>query len=477
MLGIQRYDPTAPALKQNDGADEAEKLKALQERIAARKRKRVEEQLQSHALDSGNQRLDGDDGVKGKAQAGSHPEAGDAENESSTKISGLSPSSILKTSRRVSQPAEQSPGKDKTVAKKWYLKRKLDRRKAKKRGQKGTSEAGNEVSLVRNGDELLHEQIAGEVVMDEERNAINENNREGAAINKGDVQERQPGEIPAGEQEKSVVRLITSPNGAEDARILRRQERRAVKEALRTAKAASDTLRPSSNMQVAGSDELNYGTPSLFPTQIDQQPVVPPTRKELAKEAKLKEILGKQKKQNRKALAQSKLQSRKENTKTLRNDRTQQQGNDGEETEDLNLPPTQPGVLPRFPVPKKPAAPSQRELDALNVSHELRDALLIGQSASLSLADFLTRESEKDSTSEILSKHTLERLKEIRIDSFFAVQAAVLPILLQDRGLYSPTSPPRDVCVSAPTGSGKTLAYVIPIVEVRLSSISTTNTT
>ena len=68
----------------------------------------------------------------------------------------------------------------------------------------------------------------------------------------------------------------------------------------------------------------------------------------------------------------------------------------------------------------------------------------------------------------LLSKHTLEKLKEKGIESFFAVQAAVLPILLKDRKLYSPKKPPRDICVSAPTGSGKTFGYVIPIVEVRL---------
>jgi ATP-dependent RNA helicase DDX51/DBP6 len=45
----------------------------------------------------------------------------------------------------------------------------------------------------------------------------------------------------------------------------------------------------------------------------------------------------------------------------------------------------------------------------------------------------------------------------------------LLPTQADQRALYQPYNPPRDVCASAPTGSGKTLAYVIPIVEVRSS--------
>uniref|UniRef100_A0A8D1RZC6 ATP-dependent RNA helicase n=1 Tax=Sus scrofa TaxID=9823 RepID=A0A8D1RZC6_PIG len=56
------------------------------------------------------------------------------------------------------------------------------------------------------------------------------------------------------------------------------------------------------------------------------------------------------------------------------------------------------------------------------------------------------------------------------ISSYFPVQAAVIPVLLEStacgflvsRGGYRPS----DLCVSAPTGSGKTLAFVIPVVQV-----------
>ncbi|XP_006910109.2 ATP-dependent RNA helicase DDX51, partial [Pteropus alecto] len=64
------------------------------------------------------------------------------------------------------------------------------------------------------------------------------------------------------------------------------------------------------------------------------------------------------------------------------------------------------------------------------------------------------------------------RLRAHGITSFFPVQAAVIPAVLESaaggflggRGGYRPS----DLCVSAPTGSGKTLAFVIPVVQALL---------
>ncbi|KAK1328221.1 hypothetical protein QTO34_011788 [Cnephaeus nilssonii] len=64
------------------------------------------------------------------------------------------------------------------------------------------------------------------------------------------------------------------------------------------------------------------------------------------------------------------------------------------------------------------------------------------------------------------------KLRAHGISSYFPVQAAVIPALLESaaqgflvgRGGYRP----RDLCVSAPTGSGKTLAFVIPVVQALL---------
>ncbi|XP_017669953.1 PREDICTED: ATP-dependent RNA helicase DDX51 [Lepidothrix coronata] len=69
----------------------------------------------------------------------------------------------------------------------------------------------------------------------------------------------------------------------------------------------------------------------------------------------------------------------------------------------------------------------------------------------------------------------LKKLQMNGIESFFPVQAEVIPAILQSasngylmgRGGYRP----KDICVSAPTGSGKTLAFVIPIVQVLLDRV------
>jgi ATP-dependent RNA helicase DDX51/DBP6 len=68
-----------------------------------------------------------------------------------------------------------------------------------------------------------------------------------------------------------------------------------------------------------------------------------------------------------------------------------------------------------------------------------------------------------------LSTHIQSRLHELKIKSFFPIQKAVIPAILnqmQAGSLYGLGGyRPSDICVSAPTGSGKTLSYVIPIVQ------------
>ena len=59
-----------------------------------------------------------------------------------------------------------------------------------------------------------------------------------------------------------------------------------------------------------------------------------------------------------------------------------------------------------------------------------------------------------------LSDSALESLKAKGFENAFAIQASVIPMLLDGSGCYV-----GDICMSAATGSGKTLAYTLPIVE------------
>ncbi|XP_072271698.1 ATP-dependent RNA helicase DDX51 [Pyxicephalus adspersus] len=68
-----------------------------------------------------------------------------------------------------------------------------------------------------------------------------------------------------------------------------------------------------------------------------------------------------------------------------------------------------------------------------------------------------------------------KKLEANKVQSFFPVQAEVIPAILEScahgfllgRGGYRPS----DICVSAPTGSGKTLAFVLPIVQALLKRV------
>ncbi|XP_071619044.1 ATP-dependent RNA helicase DDX51 isoform X1 [Heliangelus exortis] len=69
----------------------------------------------------------------------------------------------------------------------------------------------------------------------------------------------------------------------------------------------------------------------------------------------------------------------------------------------------------------------------------------------------------------------LKKLQMNGIESFFPVQAEVIPAILQSAShgylVGQGGHRPRDICVSAPTGSGKTLSFVIPIVQVLLDRV------
>ncbi|KAK7204397.1 hypothetical protein BZA70DRAFT_280654 [Myxozyma melibiosi] len=64
----------------------------------------------------------------------------------------------------------------------------------------------------------------------------------------------------------------------------------------------------------------------------------------------------------------------------------------------------------------------------------------------------------------LLSDHMVKNLAAMGFEKSFAVQAAVIPALMEDIIDISP-DPKKPILVNAATGSGKTLAYGVPIVE------------
>ncbi|KAL1937460.1 hypothetical protein VTO73DRAFT_13183 [Trametes versicolor] len=134
--------------------------------------------------------------------------------------------------------------------------------------------------------------------------------------------------------------------------------------------------------------------------------------------------------------------------------------------------PTPPATLPVFPQPRRPDAPSKTVLALQGLDKALIEAQVVDPATTLPLEE--DHESRDERTG--LSGKMRKRLQELGIAELFAVQTAVVPLLLASsraQSLYRPYDPPEDLCVSAPTGSGKTLAYVLPIVEVLSARIVT----
>ncbi|KAI0360139.1 DEAD-domain-containing protein [Trametes cingulata] len=134
--------------------------------------------------------------------------------------------------------------------------------------------------------------------------------------------------------------------------------------------------------------------------------------------------------------------------------------------------PTPPVALPAFPQPRRPEAPSKTVLALQGLDKALIEAEVIDPATTVPLE--ASKEAQDERTG--LSERMRKRLQDLGITELFAVQTAVVPLLLSSsraRSLYRPYDPPEDLCVSAPTGSGKTLAYVLPIVEVLSSRVVT----
>ncbi|EJF64658.1 DEAD-domain-containing protein [Dichomitus squalens LYAD-421 SS1] len=133
---------------------------------------------------------------------------------------------------------------------------------------------------------------------------------------------------------------------------------------------------------------------------------------------------------------------------------------------------TPPVALPAFPQPRRPEAPSKSVLALQGLDKALIEAEVVDPATTVPLDAAKDAQDERTG----LSGRMRRRLQDLGITELFAVQTAVVPLLLsspRSRALYRPYDPPEDLCVSAPTGSGKTLAYVLPIVEILSSRVVT----
>ncbi|WFC99469.1 RNA helicase [Malassezia yamatoensis] len=123
--------------------------------------------------------------------------------------------------------------------------------------------------------------------------------------------------------------------------------------------------------------------------------------------------------------------------------------------------------LYRFPRPRQTNISDPHQLASLGLPEGLERPTLVDASKTRS---FDTHDSANTDPLEIsFSPSVKQQLLRLGITEWFAVQASVIPLLLdpsRHNHLSLPYKPPRDLCVSAPTGSGKTLAYIVPIVEV-----------
>ncbi|BGP27551.1 ATP-dependent DNA helicase [Rhodotorula toruloides] len=380
-----------------------------------------------------------------------------------------------------------------TTARLKYLKRKKNKRKAKKVAQPKGKKRAEDVDGGE-GDEKL---VVGQKRQREESDSSDDGSDE------SDDEEGKPAPSSASagqtkwpelseDQRKAKLDIIAQKKAE------RREKRLAKKAEIKRIEAEGGVVPPPKPRVVETTK------PRVRQTAIVKEPTPPPVEEE--KQEPTEEELAEQRRQEeiaaRKALKALKKQQRRlpeeERKAALAKAEAEllppQQDANGDVSmvdsadheENSKLIPTAPGAavdkpaLPRSPSPTapasppaplyrlpsatRPAPPSAKVLSALNVHRSVRDKQVVDPTQKVSIGDKLG----EDGTG--VGERGRKRLKgEMGVEEWFAVQTAVLPLLLppsaQPPALYSPFNPPRDVCVSAPTGSGKTLSYVVPIVE------------
>lgn len=460
MSAAVSYDPAAPSTSR--AAANADNVKTLQDPDATKKAQKRRRESDGSALAAQN-----DTSIslpasssKGKGRAMSFADEtfanASVQHQDSPQAGGLSQQDAFKAAKaeaaeeREAANTSKSKNKKKTTAKARYLKAKMARYKARKRMDKhGKSEAGssvgdrdvdmNDATMEEDGDTTFADTTADISVA-----------MEGADVKrarkKAKREERRAKEAAEAEAAAQASTLAAASEALGEAttagpsktdlledEAARKAERKAKKAAKRAAAFMAE-INDDAEASVTNGDE--HG---------DEQNLL---KRDLALIAKAEELKVRQEKANKRAKAKQKYGK-------SNNDE------ENKENEEVNAVPTQPDALPRFPKPVQPVAPSQRELDDLLISHDLRHAILVDKTASVPVTEF-----EQPHHQVKLSQQTVDRLRDMNIEKFFAVQSAVLPVLLENNKLYTTRQRPRDICVSAPTGSGKTLSYVIPVVEV-----------
>lgn len=435
------------------GANEVDSLKTLQAQNGSgkqQKRKRESEAAQVDTQPEASTSASiSTSPSKGKGRAVSFAKDVQIQREGSPPAAvgdGVSQQDAFKASKAKTEEAQKSKATKKTKAKSRYLKAKMARYKAKKRVDKhGKSEAGssvgdrdtdmNDTMMTEEGDSTIADTSAV-VNAAEEKRSRKKAKREERRAREALEAETSTNNVTIGDAPDETMDISANAGPSKSDILEDAEKRKAERKAKKAAKR--------STTETAG--DVNGDASMVEGTQEGDDQVL--LKRDLAVIAKAEELKARQEKANKRAKAKQKY--------------TKADGDEEEkENETVDITPTQPDALPRFPKPIQPVAPSQRELDDLLISHDLRNAVLVDQSTIVSVTEM-----QEQSPQTKLSQQTLDRLREMKIENFFAVQSAVLPVLLENKKLYTTGQRPRDICVSAPTGSGKTLSYVIPVVEV-----------
>ncbi|GAA6008392.1 hypothetical protein JCM11491_004459 [Sporobolomyces phaffii] len=385
-----------------------------------------------------------------------------------------------------------------TPARVKYLQKKKLRAKGRKvaAGKGGKNNAGAGEGSQREGSVAVSTSVVGGK---RKRNADDDDDEQDQADVRDDVSEAETtneGDKYAGlsaEEKEAKVRKIA------ELKAKRKEARLAKKAELKRIKAEGGVVPPPKPRKAQPTSKLATTTVVKAPTPEPEVPAEP-TEEELAQrkereEIEARKVAKRQKREQRRLADEEKKEKEDEDVEMSTLIPTGRSRSPTPSTEmltiagpvdsnaDTSIPPAEPvdptplepeapSALLRLPSATRPAPPSAKTLSTLNIHESVRNKQVVDPTLKVRIGT----DSSEDGVG--VGERGRKRLKgEMGVEEWFAVQTAVLPLLLPptDRApaLYSPFNPPRDVAVSAPTGSGKTLSYVVPIVETLQTRIVT----